>query len=254
VINGIVTDGIWNAGLNAFRTAFNAKSNPALLAGRYTLVIPGQPGSTNVPGGDSYGLLSVNAGGLIQFSGSLSDNTKITQSIAISQDGNWALYVPLYAGQGLITGRLIFTNVNSPTGTISGNLTWFKPEVPTATFYAAGFLISSDAVGSSYVKPPIGTPILDLGVNGVVTFSGGDLAGDIANPIALDNQNRVTNFGTNAMSLSFSSTNGFFHGNVTDPSSSQQLPFRGVVLQNENSAAGYFLGPTQSGEVLLQSP
>src|SRR4029077_19306347 len=45
VINGIVTDGIWNAGLIAFRTAFNAKSNPALMAGRYTLVIPGQPGS-----------------------------------------------------------------------------------------------------------------------------------------------------------------------------------------------------------------
>jgi uncharacterized repeat protein (TIGR03803 family) len=252
VINGIVTDGVWNAGLYAFRTAFNAKSNPTMMAGRYTLVIPGQAGATNVPGGDSYGMLSISAGGVIQFSGSLSDNTKITQSIAISQDGNWALYVPLYAGQGLITGRLIFTNVNSPTGTISGNLIWFKPEVPTATFYPAGFLISSDAVGASYVKPPNGTPILDLGVNGVVTFSGGDLVEDIANPIALDNQNRVTNFGTNAMSLHLSSTNGFFNGNVTDPSSSQQFPFRGVVLQNENRAAGYFLGPTQSGEARIE--
>jgi uncharacterized repeat protein (TIGR03803 family) len=253
-IHGIVTDGVWNAGLNAYRTAFNAKSNPALLAGRYTLVIPGQPGAANVPGGDSYGVLSVNSGGLIQFSGSLSDDTKITQSIAISQDGNWELYVPLYAGQGLITGRLIFTSVNSPTGTILGNLTWFKPEVPTATYYPAGFLISSDAVGASYVKPPNGTPILDLGTNGVVTFSGGDLAEDITNSIALDNQNRVTNFGTNAMSLSLSVTNGVFHGNVTDPGLLQQFPFRGVVLQNENSAAGYFLGPMQSGEVLVERP
>jgi len=92
---------------------------------------------------------------------------------------------------------------------------------------------------------------LDLGTNGIVAFSGGELAADIVNPITLDNQNRVINFGTNAMNLFFSITNGFFHGNVTD-SSSTQFPFRGVVLQNENRGAGYFLGPTQSGEVLVQ--
>jgi hypothetical protein len=253
VIHGTVTDGVWIADLNAFRTAFNAKSNPALMAGRYTLVIPGQPGSTNVPGGDSYGVLTVNAGGLIQFSGSLSDNTKITQSIAISQDGNWALYMPLYAGQGLITGRLIFTNVDSPTGAISGSVTWFKPEVPTARYYPAGFLISSEAAGSSYVKPPNGTPILDLGTNGVLTFSGGDLTETIVYSIVL-NQNLVEVTGTNTINqFIFSSTNGFFHGSVMDPTSLQQFPFRGVVLQNENRAAGYFLGPTQSGDVSVES-
>jgi uncharacterized repeat protein (TIGR03803 family) len=254
VIRGTVTDGIWLADLNAYRTAFNAKSNPALMAGRYTLVIPGQPGATNVPGGDSYGVLTVNSGGLIQFSGSLSDNTKITQSISVSEDGNWALYVPLYAGQGLITGRLIFTNVDSPTGTISGNLIWFKPEVPTATYYPTGFLISSDAVGSSYVNPSNGAPILDLGDNGVLTFSGGDLAEDIVYSIVL-NQNLVGITGTNAIrQFNFSITDGSFHASVTDPSSSQQFPFRGVVLQSENRAAGYFLGPTQSGKVSIEGP
>jgi uncharacterized repeat protein (TIGR03803 family) len=252
LISGTVSDGVWIAELNAYRTAFNAKSNPALMAGHYTVVIPGQPGSTNVPGGDSYGVLSINPGGVIQFSGSLSDNTKISQSVAISRDGNWAFNVPLYGGQGLISGRLTFTSVDSPTGAITGNVTWFKPEVPTATFYPAGFRISSEAIGSSYVRPPSGTPILNLGVNGVVTFSGGDLAGDIANPIALDNQSRVTNFGTNAMNLSFSTSSGLFNGIVTDSNSAQQFPFRGVVLQNENSAAGYFLGPKQSGEVRIE--
>jgi uncharacterized repeat protein (TIGR03803 family) len=251
VISGTVSDGVWSAELNAYRSGFNAKSNPATMAGRYTLVIPGQPGSTNVPGGDGYGVLSINAGGLIQFSGALSDNTKISQSIAISRDGNWALYVPLYGGQGLIMGRLTFTSVDSPTGAITGSLTWFKPEVPTATYYPAGFLMSSDAVGSSYVRPPSGVPILDLGVNGVATFSGGDLTEDIVNPIAWDNQNRITNFGTNAMNLFLSITNGVLRGNVTEPNSSQLFPVRGVVLQNENRAAGHFLGPTQSGEARI---
>jgi hypothetical protein len=128
---------------------------------------------------------------------------------------------------------------------------WFKPPVPTATYYPAGFLISSDAVGSSYVKPPSGVPILDLGISGVVAFSGGDLTEDTANPISLDNQSRVSNFGTNAMNMTFTLATGLFQGRVTDPNSAQSFPFSGVVLQNENSAAGYFLGPTQSGEVLV---
>jgi len=152
----------------------------------------------------------------------------------------------------LIAGWLTFTSVNSATGSITGNLIWFKPEVPTAKYYPAGFRVSSEAIGSSYVRPPDGVAILDLGANAAVTFAGGDLTNDIVNPIALDALNRVTNLGTNPMNLSFSVTNGVFRGNVTDPNSGQLFPVRGVVLQNQNSAAGYFLGPTQSGEVRLE--
>lgn len=112
--------------------------------------------------------------------------------------------------------------------------------------------MSSEAIGSSYVRPVGGGPILDLGNNGVVSFTGGDLTDSVVNPIAIDALNRVTNLGTNAMSLSLSVTNGVFRGNVTDPNSGQLFPVRGVVLQNENSGAGYFLGPTQSGEVRLE--
>jgi hypothetical protein len=142
--------------------------------------------------------------------------------------------------------------VNSATGSISGNLTWFKPEVPIAKYYPAGFRVSSDAIGSSYVRPPEGVAIVELGGNPAVTFAGGDLTNSIVNSIELDAQNRVTNLATNAMNLSFSVTNGVFRGNVTDPNSGQLFPVRGVVLQNENSGAGYFLGPTQSGEVRLE--
>jgi uncharacterized repeat protein (TIGR03803 family) len=251
VIIGTVSDGIWTAELNAYRAVFNANTNPAPAAGRYTLAIFGDPGSTNVPGGDSWGVLTMNLGGMIVFSGFLSDNTKISQNMPISQEGNWPFYIPLYGNHGLISGWLTFTSVNSATGSIAGSVIWFKPEVPTAKYYPQGFRVSSDAIGSSYVRPPDGVAIVDFGGNPVVTFSGGDLTNDIVNPIALDALNRVTNLGTNPMNLSFSVTNGVFRGNVTDPNSGQLFPVRGVVLQNQNSAAGYFLGPTQSGEVRL---
>ena len=250
VITGTVSDGVWTAELNAYRAVFNAKTNPAPVAGRYTLVIPGQSGSTNLPGGDSWGVLTISPGGLIVFSGMLSDNTKVSQSIAISREGNWPLFVPLYRGQGLISGWLEFTSMDSPTGAITGNLNWFKPEVAGAKYYAAGFRIRSEAIGASYLRPVGGAPIIEVGTDAPITFTGGDLAEDIMGSITLD-QNLVMISATNAMSLFFSVTNGVFHGNVTDPNSSQKFPFRGVVLQNENSAAGYFLGPTQSGEVRL---
>jgi uncharacterized repeat protein (TIGR03803 family) len=251
-IIGTVSDGVWTADLNAYRAVFNANTNPAAAAGRYTLAIFGDPSSTNVPGGDSWGVLTINSGGMIVFSGSLSDNTQISQTIPISQEGNWPFYIPLYGNHGLISGWLTFTSVNSPTGSITGNLTWFKPEIPTAKYYPAGFRVSSEAIGSSYVKPVDGVAIVDFSGIPAVTFAGGDLTNDIVNSISLDALNRVANLGTNVMNLSFSVTNGVFRGNVTDPNTSQLFPVRGVVLQNENSGAGYFLGPTQSGEVTIE--
>jgi uncharacterized repeat protein (TIGR03803 family) len=251
-IVGTVSDGVWTADLNAYRAVFNVKTNPAPAAGRYTLAIFGAPGSTNVPGGDSWGVLTINPAGMIVFSGSLSDNTQISQTIPISQEGNWPFYIPLYGNHGLISGWLTFTSVNSPTGSITGNVTWFKPVVPTAKYYPPGFRVSSEAIGSSYVKPADGVAIVNFGGNPAVTFTGGDLTNSIVNPIALDALNRVTNLGTTPMNLSFSVTNGVFRGNVTDPNTSQLFPMRGVVLQNEGSAAGYFFGPTQSGEVRVE--
>ena len=252
-IVGTVSDGVWTADLNAYRAVFNANTNPAPAAGRYTLAIFGEPDSTNVPGGDSWGVATINAGGTIVFSGFLSDNTKISQTIPLSQGGNWPFYIPLYgSSHGLISGWLTFTDVNSATGSITGNVTWFKPEVPTAKYYPAGFRVSSEAIGSSFVRPADGVAIVDFGGIPVVTFTGGDLTNSVVNSIALDALNRVTNLGTNAMNLSFSVTNGVFRGNVTDPNTSQLFPVRGVVLQNEGSAAGYFLGPTQSGEVRIE--
>jgi uncharacterized repeat protein (TIGR03803 family) len=251
VIHGTVSDGVWIAPLFAYRAIFNAITNPAPYAGRYTLVIPGQPGSTNVPAGDSYGTVTINLAGQIRFSGSLSDNTKISQGMIISKDGYWPFYIPLYGSHGLTSGMLWIGSTNSAPAAITGNVTWYKPEVPTAKYYPAGFRFSSDVIGPRYVMPASGVPILDPGTNATVTFSGGDLEADIINSIALDAKSRVTNNGGNPMSLIFSLTNGVFQGSVTDTNSSQQFPFRGVVLQNENNAAGYFLGPTQSGEVLI---
>jgi hypothetical protein len=250
-ITGTVSDGDWTAELTADRPVFNATSNPAPEAGQYTLVIPGD--MTTAPAGDSYGTLTVDKGGRIHFAGSLADNTKITQSVAVSADGNWPFYVSLYRGQGSISGWLSFTDALSATGGITGDIFWFKPPVTNAKYNPDGFSVTATGVGSSYEPPAAGAAILNL-TNANVTFGGGDLAESIINPMALDSHSRVTNLGTNAMSLTFSVANGLFHGNVTEPNSSERFPFSGVVLQNENVGAGYFSGRTETGEVRVEAP
>lgn len=232
---------------------FNANTNAAPEAGQYTVILPGDISATASPAGDSYGMLSVDKAGRIHFAGSLSDNTKISQTVFVSRDGNWPFYVPLYGGQGAISGWLNFTSALSSTGGITGDVFWFKPTVANAKYYPDGFNVSATVLGSNYQPPPAGSSILNLS-NATLTFSGGDLAQSVVNPISLDAQSRVTNLGANALNLTFSLANGSFIGSVTDPNSSQQFPFKGVVLQNGNSASGYFLGPTQSGEVELEAP
>jgi hypothetical protein len=107
--------------------------------------------------------------------------------------------------------------------------------------------------GSSYFRPWNGSPILDL-ANATIVLTGGDLVRGITNSIALNYGNHVVNLGPSPLSLSFSASWGTFSGRVVNPANGQSIPFQGVVLQDQNSGCGYFLGPDQSGLVLLSAP
>ena len=64
----------------------------------------------------------------------------------------------------------------------------------------------------------------------------------------------LTNLSDNKLSLTFSPSTGLFSGKVMDPNSSMLIPFKGAVLQKENSAFGWFPGQNgRSGEVILSS-
>jgi hypothetical protein len=73
----------------------------------------------------------------------------------------------------------------------------------------------------------------------------------ITNRFGLAGNNQVTNLSSNKLILSFSSSTGLFNGRVVNPANSQAITFTGVVLQNYNLGAGYFLDHGLSGEVLL---
>ena len=213
------------------------------------MALLGAADSSASPGGESYGVLAVDVLGRLHFAGCLADGTKIAQSAMVTKDGLWPLYLPLYRGGGSLYGWLQLNG--SSDNQVSGDATWIRPEMLWTWYYPHGFASISSAMGSRYARPPKGTKVLNL-VNAQVQFNGADLGQNFTNHVTLDSYNRVFNQEPNELRLGFTLSNGIFGGWVMHPETWGWVPFRGVVLQNQNVAAGYFPGWSQTGEVWLE--
>ena len=252
-----------NSILEAYRAAFNAKSNPATdYAGRYTLIIPpGDTAPTNAPGGYGYVTLINNLAGLVSLSGQLADKTAISQSVAVSKDGNIPLYVSLYSKKGSLMGWLTLADItNQQAQMILGtNLTWIKTNLPK-TLYAAGFTNTNITVlGSLYVPPKSGVNNFTL-TNGTLTIGNGDLAVPlIYSNLTIDGNKLITNGNpTNKLEGVITPATGVLTVTFQPPNAHSDIVAKGVVLQyttttnTTTNAAGWFLGTNQSGYFLLQ--
>jgi hypothetical protein len=249
LIFGAVTDGNWTADLIADRAVYNGRTTVSPDAGQYTMIIPGDFTSTNTPGGDSYGTITIDKAGRIRFSGRLADGTSVSQSTFVSKGGQWPLYAPLYRGEGSLYGWMLFNG--SEQADVLGDITWIKPQMPSTWYYPSGFAINVSAWGSSYRRPPRGTPILNV-PTAALEFNSANQYRGITNHVTIDGHNRVTNLSANSLQMAFSTATGLFSGWVIDPITWYRVPFRGVVLQRQGLAAGYFRSWDQTGEVWLQ--
>jgi hypothetical protein len=248
-IVGLLTNaGFWGADVVAFRAVFDAKTNKAPQPGPYTLIIPGTNSSV-LPGGDSFGTLTMDTSGRLRFGGSMADGTKVSQATAISKYGDWPLYIPLYGGKGMLLSWYLF---GSPTNGVSGVLAWIKSGTKSR-YYSNEFGFSTFSTGSRYVPPPRNGKVLGF-AEGTVQLSSGELGHGITNSISIGANNRVTNLSSNKLSLVFTPSTGLFRGTVVDPAGAKSRPisFSGAVLQNTNAGRGFFLGTNQSGTVLIQ--
>jgi hypothetical protein len=250
-LSGFVSNATWTANLAGNRAVFNAQTNPAPLAGKYTMLISGFPGSATEPNGPGYGTVSVAKNGTVTFSGALGDGTKITQTAQLSQSGQWPLYVSLYHGQGSVVGWI--TLPAGLSNNLTGNLIWVRPPQANAAAFASGFTVWPTASGSLYLPSGQGTNVLGFTTNSTlnIKLDGGDLNSPITGQFVLDSANHVTNLSSNKLSLSFSSSTGSFRGSMVNPATSKPISFNGVMLQNQTQGEGNFLGGGQSGTVFL---
>ena len=144
-VTGLVSDGDWMATLLGDRNTFN-KTNPAPQMGTYSLTLWTDSNGDSSPGVGSYGRITVDASGKVTLHGLLSDNSVISQSTGLSQNGQWPLYVNLYKGRGKLMGWVTFTN--QPTFKLVGNISWIKKKA-YGPYYHNGFTNILPLVGSS---------------------------------------------------------------------------------------------------------
>lgn len=236
----------WKSVLTADRATFNARLNPALQAGKYTVVLPHDTNSASGPDGDGYGTVNVSTAGGITFAGALPDGTKVTQKTSLSKNGEWPLFASLYKGKGSLISWVTFTD--QPDSDLTGLFNWLKQSQP-AKSYASGITNEATLTGSRFT-PNSTNNILSVS-NALLSFVGGNLAEDFTNAIAIDPKNKVSNLASNKLSLKLNKANGTFSGSVTPPAGGKAISFRGAILQQQTNGAGFLLGTNRSSRVEL---
>lgn len=249
-ITGTVGDGQWAASLLADRARFQKTGNPAPQRGRYTMIVPGDDtDASNQPGGDSFATVTIDAGGNVRLSGTLADDSKMSQGALLSKNGWWPLYARLYSGAGSALSWVAFAE--SPEANFAGVFDWIKPARSNTRLHTNGFAVQREFSGSSYRAPTNAMDRVLTFSQGKVSFSAGNLGEAFEELVTLGDGNKVTDNGTNHLRLSIAPATGLFRGSVMPPDAARSVSFRGALHQKQNYGAGFFLGTNQSGRVRL---
>jgi hypothetical protein len=249
---GWVTDGNWLSRIEGRRLYFSSKK-PTGLAGKYTLALQNTNSARSLPNGSGYAALVVRRDGNVVVRGQLPDGTAFSQTSGLSRGGQWALYAAPHQGRGRVLGWLQIAQ--QPTSSISGaNLQWFRDPAGELS-YPDGFSVSLDGAGSVYV-PPVATPVLGF-TNGVASFYAGDLFSEetatwqfskvMLRPPATFRPHETGE----RTQLKVNKQTGVLSGSFVNLISGARAPVRGVVLQKQNLAQGFFLSSGASGAFTL---
>ena len=232
------------AALIAYRAVFG-RLNPSPYTNRYTLLIPGSTNVEVAPAGHGFGTATIDALGKIKFCGMLADGTPFTQSVPVSGNGEWPLYVTLYGGKGSVFGWVSFTNSAQPD--LGGVVNWIRPPPASGKFYTNGFSSDSPLIGSAYT-PPGTNRLIDLGT-AFFTFTDDDLPAPLTNTIAFGPSGRITNGGPNNLILKAAPATGGWTGSLMLPGTNSVIVSKGIFLQKQRLGGGFHLGPDESNAV-----
>jgi hypothetical protein len=181
--------------------------------------------------------------------GSLADGSAINQTVTITSEGTWPLYVALKSG-GSALGWITFSN--QPASTLGGMLSWMRPAGPSPTLYTSGFTNLTSVFGCRY-QVTNGIPALAL--NDGQTVLGGVAGGATLTEAVSINDDNILQVvaGADDLTLTLTKSTGLITGSYHFPGTGIVTPVHGVILQTQSQAEGYWLGPSQSGTFLIQS-
>jgi uncharacterized repeat protein (TIGR02543 family) len=239
---------------------------PAILVGRYTVLLPANAASAGpgIPSADGWATMTVAKTGGVRVTGMLADGTPLLITGILSKDNVLPFYTPLYLRKGALAGQVSLAALSAPDRDAEGlALDWFRPPNQLAVRYKAGWPngIKLDLIGSHYTAPSVtaGIRVLpnltdpDADGNAGVVISGADLAADIPVSLNISPAGGVTivNRGAEKLAFTIAVSTGTFYGSFVPAVGKAAIAFRGVVFQKQDRGAGLFLGATESGAVKL---
>jgi hypothetical protein len=130
------------------------------------------------------------------------------------------------------------------------NTIWVKGPGPDI-LYPDGFYLVVNGIGSTFTPPS--TQSILAWTSGVISFHGGDLfTGDATVfdfvPVTLRAPARfVPDSSTERVSISANSGSGAVSGSFMDPFTNLRAQIRGVLLQQQKTARGFFISTNTAG-------
>jgi hypothetical protein len=236
--------GSWVANLVANRATNNGSAE-------YTVLLSPDAIGLGLPPGYGYVLIT-NRSGVCTLSGALADGTSLTtasQTVPVSETGDIPVYDSLYGNTGLLLGW-----VNIAGGSPVGTLEWVKKASHAAALYTNGFTNLLTAQGSLWTNPSPHIAAIDLAA-GRLNISGGALLSPLIFDVGVSNNNALVKLPgspTNSLSGSVNPKTGLLTITFGNGAGKATTTGTGAVLQNTNVAAGFFLGKTNAGSILLQ--
>ena len=195
-------------------------------------------------------MLMTNHKGDFTLSVTLADGTSFSQAVPVSGAGVLPVYGNLYGGTGLLLGW-----IGLKSGSPAGNLAWIKPATRSTALYTNGFTNLSLAVeGSPWTNPLPHTAAIDL-ATGQLDIAGESLRTNLTFNVAVSNNNALVKLPgspTNSLTGSINPKTGLLTVTFGNGAGRATTAGKGAVLQHETNAAGFFLGKTNAGSILLQ--
>ncbi len=253
-VTGTVTQGVQEYGFSVSQATDNPSTATAPQAGHYTVVLAPNPNTTGTatPQGSGYATISVYKSGAAIVTGCLADGTPYSAAGHVANDGTLAIFcVPSGAPAGsTLTG--LFTFRSTSVSDVDGTLSWTKAPSATAPYYPAGFSTALPCVGSLYTAPAPSSGLQAMdSTPGTATaaFGAGNLPQTLDVPVVINQSDRATMVtpGAPDVSLVINPASGTVSGSFVMPGGNLSRGFRGVVIQKQQTAFGYFRGINQCG-------
>ncbi len=211
-----------------YRQSVFTRTSPSGLAATYNLANPDSGSSGE--SGRGYLRSTITPTGAVTLVGVAFDGTRVTGSSAICQqigrpnESYAPAFVPAYGNKGCVVfDNYIETATSAALHRFSCNMDIIRPAAtsPATVFYPTGIQGGDELVGLPYVKPAVGSRILNLlmGTNGLGVLTIHDSAGELASPIqegfTLSTANRCSFISPlRKPSLTINTTTGIVTGSI----------------------------------------